>query len=101
MADMIDTGLRSLVILAKSFQIPVDLQQLERGYSLETGEVDENTILKAAHDLHLRASCREGVSVERLAKRISPVGLSFTTLAFPWTPCWQNRRNCMEILRAR
>ena len=66
MEEMIDTGLRSLVILAKNFQIPVELHQLERGYTFEAGTVDETTILKAAHDLHLRASCRRGVSKERL-----------------------------------
>lgn len=73
MAEMIDTGLRSLVILAKSFQIPADLQQLERGYALEKGGVNETTILKAAHDLHLRASCRENITVERLGKMPLPL----------------------------
>ncbi len=75
MAEMIDTGLRSLVILAKSFQIPVDLQQLERGYALEKGGADETTILKAARDLHLKASCRTGLTVERLDKLPLPVML--------------------------
>ncbi len=78
MEVMIDTGLRSLVVLAKNFQIPVDLHQLERGYSLEPGAVDETTILQAAHDLHLRASCRHGLSVERLEKLPLPVMLKMS-----------------------
>ena len=75
MKETIDTGLRSLVILAKHFQIPVELQQLKRGYALEPGEVDATTILQAAHDLHLRASCRNDLPISRIETLPLPVML--------------------------
>ena len=54
MQTMIDTGLNSLIIIAKHFGIPSDIRQLERAYSLEKGTVDTVTILRAAKDLKLK-----------------------------------------------
>ena len=54
MQTMIDTGLNSLIIIAKHFGIPSDIRQLERAYSLEKGTVDTVTILRAAKNLKLK-----------------------------------------------
>lgn len=54
MQTMIDTGLSSLIVIAKHFGIPSDFRQLERAYSLEKGTVDTVTILRAAKDLKLK-----------------------------------------------
>ena len=53
-----DTGLLVLAAIAKFYEIPVDLQQLERAYILEKGQVKKNVLVRAAQDLGLKASLR-------------------------------------------
>lgn len=50
----IDTGLHSLVFVVKHFGLPADVHQLERAYSLEKGNMDTTSILRAAKDMKLK-----------------------------------------------
>lgn len=63
----IDTGLSSLIIVARHFGIPADIRQLERAYALEKGPIDSISILRAGQDLKLKVRRREGVAPARLA----------------------------------
>ena len=69
---MMDTGLASLSVIAARYKIPIDMRQMERAYVTESGTVDTITILRAAKDLKLKARSYEGVSKEKLTKRIFP-----------------------------
>ena len=63
----IDTGLSSLIIVARHFGIPADIRQLERAYALEKGPIDSISILRAGQDLKLKVRRREDVAPTRLA----------------------------------
>lgn len=67
MMQNIDTGLSSLIIVAKHFGIPADIRQLERAYALEKGHIDSISILRAGQDLKLKVRRLEQVGPERLA----------------------------------
>ena len=67
MMQNIDTGLSSLIIVARHFGIPADIRQLERAYALEKGPIDSISILRAGQDLKLKVRRREGVAPARLA----------------------------------
>lgn len=68
----IDTGLASLVIVAKYYNIPAEMHQLERAYVLEKGAVDTTTLIRAARDLRLKVRAYENISPERLGKLVFP-----------------------------
>lgn len=68
----VDTGLSSLVSIAKHFKIPADLNQLMRAYALEEGAVDTVTILRAAKEMRLKVRHLMGLQLERLTKMIFP-----------------------------
>lgn len=66
---MVDTGLRSLVILSRYFKMPVELEQLERACVVRPGPVDETILLRVARLMHLRVRLRTDLArpqVERL-----------------------------------
>lgn len=70
--DRIDTGLSSLVFVAKHFGIPADLRQLERAYALEKGQVDTTSILRAAKELKLKVRNLTGVTKQKLLSMTFP-----------------------------
>lgn len=72
MMQTIDTGLSSLIIIAKHFGIPADIRQLERAYALEKGNIDTISILRAAKDLKLKVRQLIQVSPEKLGKLTLP-----------------------------
>ncbi|HWR41031.1 MAG TPA: type I secretion system permease/ATPase [Patescibacteria group bacterium] len=51
----VDTGLASLVIVAKILGIPADEEQMRRAYVFDKGGMDATTLLRAAQDLTLKA----------------------------------------------
>lgn len=67
MMQTIDTGLGSLIIVAKHFGIPADIRQLERAYALEKGNIDSTSILRAAKDLKLKVRQLRNVTPTKLA----------------------------------
>lgn len=69
----VDTGLSSLVTVAKHFKIPADLNQLQRAYALEQGNVNTVEILRAAKDLRLKVRHLKEISSDQLAKMIFPL----------------------------
>ena len=79
MQDRIDTGLACLTAVAGYYKIPADLRQLERAYVLEAGTVDTVTLVRAAHDLGLRARAYEGVTRARLASMTYPAIIRMKT----------------------
>ena len=79
MQDRIDTGLACLTAVAGYYKIPADLRQLERAYVLEAGAVDTVTLVRAAHDLGLRARAYEGVTRARLASMTYPAIIRMKT----------------------
>ena len=68
----VDTGLSSLIIVAKHFSIPADIRQLERAYALEKGVVDTTSILRAAKDLKLKVRKLDHVAPSRLTSLTFP-----------------------------
>ena len=68
----VDTGLSSLIIVAKHFSIPADIRQLERAYALEKGVVDTTSILRAAKDLKLKVRKLDHVAPSRLTALTFP-----------------------------
>ena len=60
-----DTGLASLVLIARHYKIAVDMRQMERAYVLESGTVDTTTLVRAARDLKLKVRAYEKVSSAR------------------------------------
>ncbi len=68
----IDTGLASLVIVAKYYNIPAEMHQLERAYVLEQGAVDTTTLVRAARDMRLKVRAYQNVSPQRLPKLVFP-----------------------------
>ncbi len=62
-----DTGLGSLIIVARHYKIAVDMRQLERAYVVEAGSIDTTTIIRAARDLKLKARAYHGVTEKKLA----------------------------------
>jgi len=70
--QQIDTGLASLVIVAKYHNIPAELHQLERAYVLEPGAVDTTTLVRAARDYRLKVRAYENVKPERLKNMVFP-----------------------------
>ena len=63
-----DTGLASLVLIARHYKIAVDMRQMERAYVLESGAVDTTTLVRAARDLKLKVRAYEHVSPAKLEK---------------------------------
>ena len=70
--QQIDTGLASLVIVAKYHNIPAEMHQLERAYVLEAGAVDTTTLVRAARDLRLKVRAYENVTAQRLPQLVFP-----------------------------
>ena len=68
----IDTGLASLIAIAKYYNIPADYRQLERAYVLEEGSLDFTTLVRAARDLKLKARSYSGLGEEDLDRLIYP-----------------------------
>ena len=66
MMQNIDTGLSSLIIVARHFGIPADIRQLERAYALEKGPIDSISILRAGQDLLLARVTRRSVAALEL-----------------------------------
>ena len=73
MARQLDTGLLSLISIAKYYNIPAEYRQLERAYVMEEGTVDTTTLVRAARDLKLKARAYEGLVPDDLRKMIFPV----------------------------
>ncbi len=69
----IDTGLASLVAIAKYYNIPADYRQLERAYVLEEGSVDFTTLVRAARDLKLKARAYENLTEADLDRLVYPI----------------------------
>ena len=63
----VDTGLASLVLIAKHYKIAVDMRQMERAYVLESGSVDTATLVRAARDLKLKVRAYSNITREKLA----------------------------------
>ena len=68
----IDTALACLVNIAAHFKIPADYGQLARAYIVDTQGVDTVGLLRAAHELGLKARKFTGVTPEHLAKMPHP-----------------------------
>ena len=73
MAKNIDTGLASLISIAKYYNITADYRQLERAYVLEEGLVDSTTLVRAARDLKLKARAMQGLTKDDLPKMVMPI----------------------------
>ena len=73
MAKQLDTGLASLVAIAKYYNIPAEYRQLERAYVLEEGAVDTTTLVRAARDMKLKARAYEGLTEEDFSKLVFPI----------------------------
>ena len=69
----IDTGLACLIAIAKYYNIPADYRQLERAYVLEEGSVDFTTLVRAAHELKLKARAYHGLKESDLDRLVYPV----------------------------
>ena len=69
----IDTGLACLIAIAKYYNIPAEYRQLERAYVLSEGSVDFTTLVRAAHDLKLKARSYEGLKEADLDRLVYPV----------------------------
>lgn len=70
--QQIDTGLASLIAVARYFNIPAEYHQLERAYILEAGTIDTTMIVRAARELRLKVRAYENVSAARLPKLVFP-----------------------------
>ena len=70
--QQIDTGLASLITVARYYNIPAEYHQLERAYVLEAGAIDTTMIVRAARELRLKVRAYENVSIERLPKLVFP-----------------------------
>lgn len=68
----VDTGLASLVLIAKHYKIAVDMRQMERAYVLESGSVDTATLVRAARDLKLKVRAYSNITREKLASLPMP-----------------------------
>lgn len=68
----IDTALACLVNVAAQFKIPADYGQLARAYIVDTQGVDTVGLLRAAHDLGLKARKFTGITAEHLKKMPHP-----------------------------
>lgn len=75
----VDSGLASLVVVAKHFGIPAEIRQLERAYVLERGVVDTTTLVRAARDMKLKARAYQGVTPEKLEKLTLPAIMTLTS----------------------
>ena len=64
----IDTGLASLILVAKHYKITADMRQLERAYVLEEGSVDTNTLVQAGRDLKLKVRAYNSLTFEDMKK---------------------------------
>lgn len=73
MAKQLDTGLASLVAIAKYYNIPAEYRQLERAYVLEEGAVDTTTLVRAARDMKLKARAYEGLTEADFSKLVFPI----------------------------
>ena len=69
----IDTGLACLIAIAKYYNIPAEYRQLERAYVLEEGSVDFTTLVRAAHDLKLKARAYDGLKESDLDRLVYPI----------------------------
>ena len=69
----IDTGLACLIAIAKYYNIPADYRQLERAYVLEEGSVDFTTLVRAAHELKLKARVYHGLKESDLDRLVYPI----------------------------
>lgn len=72
----IDTGLASLILVAKHYKITADMRQLERAYVLEEGSVDTNTLVRAGRDLKLKVRAYSGLTFEKMKKLPCPAILT-------------------------
>ena len=70
--ENVDTGLSSLVIVAKHFGIPAELKQLERAYVLDKGKINTVGLLRAAKDLKLKVRHLKQVGLPKLAQTNFP-----------------------------
>lgn len=68
----IDTALACLVNIAAHFKIPADYGQLARAYIVDTQGVDTVGLLRAAHELGLKARKFTGITAEHLKKMPHP-----------------------------
>lgn len=68
----IDTGLACLVAIAKYYNIPADYRQLERAYVLHEGSVSFITLVRAAHELKLKARIYENLTEADLDRLVYP-----------------------------
>ena len=69
----IDTGIACLIAIAKYYNIPADYRQLERAYVLEEGSVDFTTLVRAAHELKLKARAYHDLKESDLDRLVYPV----------------------------
>ncbi|MBQ2009057.1 MAG: type I secretion system permease/ATPase, partial [Selenomonadaceae bacterium] len=72
----IDTGLASLILVAKHYKITADMRQLERAYVLEEGSVDTNTLVRAGRDLKLKVRSYSGLTFDEMKKLPCPAILT-------------------------
>ena len=72
----IDTGLASLILVAKHYKITADMRQLERAYVLEEGSVDTNTLVQAGRDLKLKVRAYNSLTFEDMKKLPCPAILT-------------------------
>ena len=69
----IDTGLACLIAIAKYYNIPAEYRQLERAYVLSEGSVDFTTLVRAAHELKLKARAYENLKESDLDRLVYPI----------------------------
>lgn len=72
----IDTGLASLILVAKHYKITADMRQMERAYVLEEGSVDTNTLVQAGRDLKLKVRAYNSLTFEDMKKLPCPAILT-------------------------
>lgn len=68
----IDTGLACLKMVARHFDISVDMRQLSRAYLVSQGVVETPDLMRAARDMKLKVRLLKQVSAERLPKIFFP-----------------------------
>lgn len=61
-----DTGLEAVAIIARHFNIPAEVSQLERSYVLEKGAVSSDILLRAGQELHMKSRKLENITVDKL-----------------------------------
>lgn len=69
---MKDTGLEALFVIASYYKIPLDRQQIERAYKMESSTLDSVSIVRAAIDLKLKSRLYTGIDVEKIKHMVFP-----------------------------